>query len=165
MQRIDLGRTLGTLANLGVIVGIVFLIAEIQQSNRIATAATEIEIRSLLSGINEALYAVPGVAEFLVKCRQHDATLTPEEEIRLRGLVLRLGNAWQALEVAYVNDVVPSDTFTILEDDIRSFMTAYPATAPIFRSMVETYPGQGSREVFQAIGRVLEDVMPDQHDE
>ena len=67
MKKLDLGSTVVMLANLGVIIGIGFLVIEIQQSNRIATAETEIEIRAQLSEVNEAFYAVPGMAALLVK--------------------------------------------------------------------------------------------------
>jgi hypothetical protein len=157
MKKIEPGSIITAIANVGVIIGIVFLVVEIRQSNQIATASTEIEIRTLFSGINEAFYAAPGMARILVKAQDRGEQLTPEEETQLHGLVWRLANAWQALEVAYDNNLVPSDTATIIEDDVKAFISDYPLSAPIFRQMIETYPGQESRRVSQAILKALEE--------
>ena len=80
MRRIDSSQLAATLANIGVIIGLVFLVLEIQQANKIATATTEIEIRSLFSELNEALYAVPKFSELLVKAQDRDAELTAQEK-------------------------------------------------------------------------------------
>ena len=157
MRKIDTGQVAATLANIGVIVGIIFLIVEIQQANKIATVAAEIEIRALFSEVNEALYAVPGFSDLLVKAQDQNAELTAKEKIRAKGFVLRLTNVWQAVEIAYVNDILPIDTFSVIEDDVRSVLTAYPAFAPMFRQNVDNYPGQGLREVYQIIDKVLEE--------
>ena len=90
-------QLVATLANVGVIVGLFFLVLEIRQANRIATATAEIEIRAMFSELNEALYAVEGFNELLVKAQNRDAQLTAGERVRLNGFVLRLSNAWQAV--------------------------------------------------------------------
>lgn len=156
MKKIDVNSSLSLIANIGVVVGIIFLVVEIQQSNRIATASTEIEIRGLFSGINESVYAVSGMAELLKKAQESDAQLAMEETIKLRGYVYRLVNTWQAIEIARDNEVVPGDTFSIVEDDVRAFISRYPATIRIFREIVELYPGQGSRQVIQIIQDALD---------
>ncbi len=158
MREINTGQLVSTLANIGVIIGLVFLIFEIQQANNIATAATEIEVRSLYSELNEALYAVPEVNELLTKARDRNAKLTAQEEIRAQGFVMRLSNAWRAVEIAYENDMVPAATYSSIEDDVRSILIAYPALAPTFRQMIGDYPGQEVGEVFQTIEKVLKDL-------
>ena len=110
MKNINASQLVSTLANVGVIIGLVFLILEIQQANRIAEATTEIGIRSLISETNEAQYAVPGFSELLVKLKNQDAQLTEEELVRTSGYVYRLANAWQSIVVAYNNDLVPHES-------------------------------------------------------
>ncbi len=155
MRKLDSSQLAATLANIGVIIGLIFLVLEIQQGNKIATATTEIEIRSLFSELNEALYAVPEVNELLVKAQNRDAEFTEQEKIRANGFVLRLSNAWQAVEIAYENDILPTDTFSVIEDDVRSVLTSYPAFAPFFRRMIDDYPGQKSRRTFEIVENVL----------
>jgi hypothetical protein len=57
MRNVFSSQLIATLANIGVIIGLIFLVLEIRQSNRIATATSEIEIRTMFSELNEALYA------------------------------------------------------------------------------------------------------------
>lgn len=155
LRKIFSSQLASTLANVGVIIGLVFLVLEIRQANRIATAATEIEIRSLFSGLNESMYAVPGFDELLVKAQDSTIEFTPLEKTRATGYVLRLTNAWQAVEVAYDSGILPPDTFTVIEDDIRIVLAQYPAFAPLFRKNIDSYPGQGSRQVYVVLEKVL----------
>lgn len=150
-SKLSLDRLLSISANFGVLVGILFLIMEIQQANRIATTAAEIEIRSLFSGVNEAAYAVPGMDALLVKAQSQNEVLTPEESIRFRGYVLRLTNTWLALEIAYSNELLPEDTYSVIEDDVRGFIQRNPASIPIFQGILDQFKGQRSRQVFGVI--------------
>jgi len=154
-SKISLDRLLSIFANFGVLVGILFLIMEIQQANRIATTAAEIEIRSLFSGVNEAAYAVPGMDALLVKAHSPNEVLTPEETIRFRGYVLRLTNTWLALEIAYTNQLLPGDTYSVIEDDVRGFIQRNPLSIPIFQGILDQFQGQRSRQVFGVIQESL----------
>ena len=133
------GNLVDTLANIGVIIGLVFLVLEIRQANSIATATAEIETRSMFSEINEAIYGVPEVGQLLVKCRDRDAELSELEEVQAWGFVLRLTNAWLAIEIAYAHDMLPSDTFAVIEDDLRTALTRYPALGHSFKDFVPDY--------------------------
>jgi hypothetical protein len=155
MRNVFSSQLIATLANIGVIIGLIFLVLEIRQSNRIATATSEIEIRTMFSELNEALYAVPEFDQLLVKAQDRNAELTAEEEIRATGFVLRLTNAWMAIEIAHENDMLPPDTYSAIEDDVRAAMTRFPAFAPLFRQNLNEYPGQGSRQVHVIIEKVL----------
>ncbi len=157
MRKVFSSQFVATLANVGVIIGLVFLVLEIRQANSIATAATEIEIRSLFSGLNEAMYSVPGFDELLVKAQSREATFTPTERLQANGYILRLTNAWQAVEVAYDSGILPDETFTVIEDDIRGIVSVYPAFAPLLRRNIESYPGQRSRHVYVVLERVLDE--------
>ena len=128
---------------------------EIRQANMIATATAEIEIRALFSEINEAFYAVPEINELLVKARDPDAELTEAEYLRAFGFALRLENAWLAIEVAYENGLLPPDTYTVIEDDMRAALLNFPALAPAFRQIVDNFPSQESRQVFIIMDKVL----------
>jgi hypothetical protein len=158
LRNVNASQLVSTLANVGVIIGLVFLILEIQQANRIALATTEIGTRSLMSEINEALYAVPGFSELLAKMKNQNAELTEEEEIRAIGYVYRLANAWQATIVAYNNEMVPLASYVGIEDDIRMMLTAYPAMAPVFRRFLGEYPSFESEPLFVTIQKVLDEL-------
>jgi hypothetical protein len=156
LKNINASQLVSTLANVGVIIGLVFLILEIQQANRIAQATTEIGIRSLMSEINEAQYAVPGFSKLLVKLKDQNAELTEEELVRANGYVYRLANAWQSIVVAYNNDMVSFASYSQIEDDVRMISTTYPALAPMFRKLIEEYPSHESEQLFIIIQTTLD---------
>ncbi len=45
MKKIDVGQTIGILANLGVVAGILFLVVEIQQNTEMATKRSPVRCR------------------------------------------------------------------------------------------------------------------------
>lgn len=59
MKRIGLGQVTNTVANIGVIAGIIFLVLEIQQSNRLVLVNAEYALRDSWGTINEAIYSNP----------------------------------------------------------------------------------------------------------
>lgn len=98
-----LTRWLTLLANIGVIAGIVVLAVEIQQSNRIAIASTEIEVRNSFDNLNVAIFSDPNLTELLVRLSDVDAQVTPEEDFRIYAYVLSAINTWLGIEAAYAN--------------------------------------------------------------
>jgi hypothetical protein len=96
------------------------------------------------------------MADLLVKATDSEAQLTPEEYQRLFGLVQRITNAWAALEVAYDNQVVPSDSVTIIEDNVRRLLSRYPQVAPMLRDIYEGYTGQQGRRTYSIVMEALE---------
>lgn len=156
-QKFFSSNLVDTLANIGVIVGLIFLVMEIRQANRIATATAEIETRSMFSEINEAIYGVPEIGQLLVKCRDRDAELSALEEVQAWGFVLRLTNAWLAIEIAYEHDMLPPDTYAVIEDDLRTALTRYPALGRSFKDWVDSFPAQEARQVIRIARKVLAD--------
>ena len=154
-RKILSGDLVNTLANIGVIVGLVFLVMEIRQANRIATATAEIETRNMFSEVNAAIYGVPEISQLLVKCRDKNAELSPLEEVQAWGFILRLTNAWLSIETAYKHDILPPDTYAVIEDDLRTALNRYPALARIFRDWVDSFPAQDQRQVVIIADRVL----------
>ena len=157
MRKIDLGQSVTILANIGVIAGLLFLAIEIQQSNRLAIASTEIEVRNSLAAINESIYTNTGIAEILIKLTDPAAELTPVEQLKIYMLVARLANSWLAVETAFENDMVPPETYESIEDDIRNFLIRYPAARPIMRQVIDNHPALESTEVFDIMQRYLDE--------
>ncbi len=156
LKKIDLGQLLQILANVGVIAGIVFLAVEIRQSNRIAIATTEIEIRNNWAPINSAIYSDQNIAELLVKCREVDPILTEVETEQAIAFIFQWANSWLAIEEAYKNGMVSAETFATVEDDIRLVVEVYPGLIPFLRFMVDGTPSMSRSTVFQSIDRIID---------
>ena len=160
MKKIDVGQTLGILANIGVIAGILFLAFEIQQSNRIAIASSEIGIRNSFLSMNESIYTNTDVAELLAKATDSNVEFSTVEEIKIYSFVLGLMNTWLSVEIAYANGLVPPETYGVIEDDARSFLAEYPATLPVWHQAIDDFPALAPTEVFKTLNRVLNEYGP-----
>lgn len=92
MKKLDLGQTLGILANFGVIAGIVFLAVELQQNNELLEA----EIRTFRHNVRSADFLLPlenrKFANALIKQRHGDALTEYESLIMSRAIATTLYN-------------------------------------------------------------------------
>jgi hypothetical protein len=89
LKKIDLRQTIGILANLGVIAGIVFLVIEIQQNNELMVAATRDAQNQRILNYAEQVYVVPGLAEIIAKANNGEP-LTEVEALRLYNRQVRI---------------------------------------------------------------------------
>ena len=151
-------RWLTFLANIGVIIGLIFLALEIQQSNRIAIAATEIDVRASFSALNESIYSDPNLAKLLVRLADANAEVAPDEDIRIYGFILQQLNTYMAVETAYDNGLVPPATFEAMESDLRGMMINLPAVLTYYRRAYDTYPEPNQTKVFQTVGKLLSEL-------
>ena len=95
-------KWLTLLANLGVLVGIVFLTLEINQSNRIAMQEARSELTSSQLDVEIMFLENPDAAAIMVKLSSGEP-LTPEEEFRVSSYALIILNAAAALNLTYEN--------------------------------------------------------------
>ena len=103
MKLADTDKWLSLIANIGVLVGLVFLAYEIQQD----TVATQLEVASSFqSSFSEVemLIAVDSeFAELLFKART-DAELTPQERFRITTFYGNVLRTWQNVHFQYLSD-------------------------------------------------------------
>lgn len=83
MKRIDFGRTINTLANLGVIAGIVFLGFELQQNNELLQVQARSNFQGARLQANTLIAESPWLPEIFAKARAGEA-LSAAERIRLQ---------------------------------------------------------------------------------
>ena len=157
MDADSVNKWLTLLANIGVLVGIIFLALEIQQSNRIALATTEISVRSQYKTNNELILANDAVAELLVKAYDANAEFSDAEIEKLYAFWFAHINTWMSIEIAYKNGLLPRATFELAIEDVPSILLSYPALQPIARDSVATFRSGADSQVHAAIREVLED--------
>ena len=83
MKKMDLGQTFGILANLGVVVGILLLVYELNQNRQMMQAQTRSALAENLSNMLVLQGNSPEYLAMSVK-QQAGETLTPEEELMYR---------------------------------------------------------------------------------
>lgn len=87
MNKIDVGQALTVLANVGVIVGIVFLVVELQQNNEVLELQLQSENRARVSEVIELVVENPEYVDLMTKDRSE---LTASEQNRLSFLGIRM---------------------------------------------------------------------------
>jgi len=94
MKKIDFGQTIGVLANLGVIAGIIFLGVELRQNNILMEAEARLSQYENARQFAVNLSVTPSLAEVLAKVSQGEE-LTEAEDIQVYGLGLSVLRAFQ----------------------------------------------------------------------
>lgn len=82
MKRADVGQTINTLANVGVIAGIIFLAIEIQQNNALLGAQARTDRVGIRLDAGDQLVSNPHLLDAIVKDRAGEL-LTSSEELML----------------------------------------------------------------------------------
>ena len=152
-----LNKWLTLVANLGVLAGLLFLAFEIRQSNRIAIASNELEVRNSYTEHNRSVYTNRDLVELFAKMQDPSSELTEVEAATVYWFALNSSNIWTAVETGYKNGVLPRSTFNEVEDDIRAQVKYWPAYRPILRDLLDDYPAASDSEVFRMINHALEE--------
>lgn len=150
----DIAETIGLVA---IVASLLFLAFEIQQSNRIAIASTEIGIRNGYSEFNRALHSGSDIAELMVRGKVPDAEWSPSEELKVLMVVTDLFNVWLSVETACDNGLARDVTCEELDDDISAFIGMFPGTRPMWYFFVDGYPSLAETKVLMTISQALKD--------
>ena len=113
MKKIDLGQTVGILANIGVIAGIVFLALELQQNNELMEAEARAASSDRRTEIPQLVSVNTELANILVKAKNGEP-LTEAEELRVIAFNvsrLRGQEAYFREYQAGNNDSIPVDNW------------------------------------------------------
>ena len=157
MKIADLNEWLSLLANVGVLIGIIFLIVELQQTNRIARVSAEYEIRNNFSALNELNMSDPEYAEWIVGINQPDTVLDGTDEWRTRNVIARLWNVMQAASVSYENGIASETLYRNMLDDARlNIQNSSPAARVLWRQQLDAYPSLESTDLAQYIYGLLD---------
>ena len=136
MQPDRLNQRLSLIANFGVIVGLVFLIAELDQANRIARFTAENEMNSMSVQINTNLIAS---SEVWAKLQANDAELAPSDRAKAVMIARQLINAWYNTESAYNNGLLSDVSFQVAFLDISVVAEEAPGLIPFLAYVVNVY--------------------------
>ncbi len=82
MKKIDINKTVGILANFGVLVGLVFVGLEVRQNTLESRAEGARSIMESVNATNAGIYSDPGLAELIVRGKQDISSLNLVERER-----------------------------------------------------------------------------------
>ena len=140
-----------------VFVTLVYLAAQIRHATRIATASSEIEIRSGYGERNQAIYGDVELAELFIKAQSSDEQLNAAAQMRLMAWVTQMMNQWGAIEIAYNNGMVPVATYEVIFDDQRRFIGDSPALRPLVRENLDYYPAMSETATCRSLEQLLQE--------
>jgi hypothetical protein len=125
MKNIDLGQTINTIANLGVVAGIVFLAFELRQNTLAAQlAATD----SYVAEMNQADYFIvadPDFADLLLKGVDGEE-LTRSEELRVNIYARTQLRQWQSAYFRYRNSALDEQFLRQMQNQIAGIIAQDP---------------------------------------
>ena len=138
-----------------IVASLLFLAFEIQQSNRIAIASSEIGIRNGYSEFNRGIYTNPDTARLMSKARRADVVWSDTEELQVLMAVTDIYNVWLSVETACDNELAEATTCGELSDDIRAFVGYFPGVQGALRFNLDSYPSLEDSEVHRTLREAL----------
>ncbi len=118
MKKIDLGQTITILANVGVILSLIFVGVQIQQSRQIATADIYQQRTALL--LQNFNFAVPTETEFRAWMKDRaDEPLNPEEKYALTNRYAARIAYWENNHFQYQIGLLPEEQWEASKNSIR----------------------------------------------
>jgi hypothetical protein len=139
MSTEKLNGWLGLLANLGVIVGLVVLIFEIQQGNRIAVGNAEATWSLQASEVNRSVVDNESAGRLAGKLSVRNPELTATEIAQAKFFARQFANLWGSALELYVRELISRSTYEIALRDISVTMDELPGLVPYFVYMSRVY--------------------------
>lgn len=155
-----LNQWLSLLANLGVLVGLIFLIAELNQANRIAVYTAESTRRTQFLDMNTSRIENP---EIIAKLMQPDPEFTDVEWVQALYTARQQTNTWIDAENAVINGLLSETTYREIFNDIDVVIAEMPGLIPAWEYVFEGYKVDENSELetmaylFKAVRKYKQD--------
>ncbi len=122
MNAEKLNSWLGVLANIGVLVGIVFLAFEIRQSTEVAISSAELDVSNMQTELHFRLAENPDLARLFAVGRQNPEQLTDVEIEQFKFLVAGMFLFMEGAYKQYRRGFLPEDGWAPYEGLIQFYM-------------------------------------------
>jgi hypothetical protein len=138
-----LNQWLSLLANVGVLVGLVFLILEINQTNRIAIYTAESTRSSQFIGMNTSRIENPEIIARLM-VPEPEPALSDTERVQALYTARQQVNTWIDAENAVINGLLSEATRRGIYSDIDVVIAEMPGLIPYFEYLLTSYGLDGN---------------------
>ena len=122
------------IANLGVLIGVFFLVIEVRQSNSIANREAASEISYAASELNSRVVENQEFAMLRSKLRDADANLSPMEEEQAISWTLMQLNFWILVSNSYENGLLTEPLYEAQQQAALRMVRRYPG---MFNFLIE----------------------------
>ena len=134
LERIN--QWLSLAANLGVLVGLIFLIVELNQANRIAAYQAESTRRTQFLAMNTSRIENP---EIIAKLMRPDSELSDTEWVQALYTARQQINTWIDAEYAVLYGLLSDETYAEIFRDIDTVVEEMPGLLPAFDYLFDAY--------------------------
>ncbi len=131
-----LNQWLTLAANLGVLIGLMFLVVELNQANRIAVYTAESTRRSQFLDINTSRIENP---EIIAKLMSPNPTLSEVEWVQALYTPRQRTNTWTEAENAAINGLLSDETYDEIFRDIDTIVSKTPGLLSAFEYEFDVY--------------------------
>ena len=132
---------LGLLANLGVIAGLVILILEVEQSNRIALGSAESDWSLQASEVNRSVVDNETTGTLAGKLSSRATDLTVTEAAQAKFFARQFNNLWASADALYTRGLMSDSSYKIALKDVGVTMDELPGLIPYFIYHDRVYAG------------------------
>lgn len=140
-----LSNWLALSANIGVLIGLIFLVYELNQSNRIAIATVGGETRSMSVDFNTSVGESPETAALLAKLKTNEE-LSPAETEQLYYLSLARMSIWSSAQAAFDNGLMSEPNYERYMRAPGVMFDRYPRIIPFFAELVDEFQATPGNE-------------------
>jgi hypothetical protein len=155
-MKITTTQTIEIIGITSVVISLMFVAYQIQQTNQIAIVTTELETMNNFSSLNEALFGDSEFSSLLTRSMQPGYTPTENEVTRLRSWVFRMHNIWLAAGTAFENDMLSETTYESVLNDISFNIGINPYLRSFHREIISNYTALGETSIYQALQQELD---------
>lgn len=155
----NLGDFIGGVAVLATLIYLAFQIRQntssVQQSNRIATANTEISVRGGYGTLTGMVVENADVAAALVQAQSEEDDLDDVARLRLQYFFVQMANQWHAMEIAFEQGMIPRTTYEVMFNDHEHMIETFPGARRLLRNVLIGWPALSDTASFKSIDRLL----------
>lgn len=134
MEKLNQWLTLA--ANLGVLIGVIFLVVELNQANRIAAYSAESTRRTQFLAMNTARIENP---EIIAKLMRSESEFSETEWVQALYTARQQINTWIDAEYAVLYGLLSDETYAETFRDIDTVVEEMPGLVPPFEYLFEAY--------------------------
>jgi len=129
---------------------------EVRQSNRIATAETELHLTGIYNTINVERAINPDFAKIFLKLAAPEKHLiTATEGSQIQGLVWHWLDVMWAAQRAYENGLLSIEVRDAYQADLAFLLRRSPGIRPHFVTIYESMPSVHDNEIFTPIAAYI----------
>lgn len=158
MNTDKLNQWLTLAANVGVILGIAFLVIEVRQANIIAEGEARDRNAVIIFEIAQAIAESEGLLEVSVKLRDPNPELSPVEDELARQLAAMYISKWGKLVIQNSTGLLPDSSLRFGQNGIAATFDEYPGLAPYVAKFLD-YRHTSRLSTHPVWGKVWEEVL------